>query len=133
MTLLEVRDLRTWFEGDAGTIRAVDGVSFSVAEGEVVGLVGESGCGKTVTALSVLGLVPQPPGQILGIRPEAVAAGSATAQPALRRQAAILALVAGGDELRRPEPPGVAESGGWRLAHAATGQPLGGQRCGAHG
>ena len=64
MTLLEVRDLRTWFEGDAGTIRAVDGVSFSVAEGEVVGLVGESGCGKTVTALSILGLVPRPPGRI---------------------------------------------------------------------
>jgi len=64
MTLLEVRDLRTWFEGDAETVRAVDGVSFSVGEGEVVGLVGESGCGKTVTALSILGLVPEPPGRI---------------------------------------------------------------------
>jgi len=64
MALLEVKELRTWFEGEAGTVRAVDGVSFSVGEGEVVGLVGGSGCGKTVTALSVLGLVPQPPGRI---------------------------------------------------------------------
>jgi peptide/nickel transport system ATP-binding protein/oligopeptide transport system ATP-binding protein len=63
--LLSVRDLRTWFTSESGPTRAVDGVSFDVHEGETVGLVGESGCGKTVTALSVLGLVPQPAGRIM--------------------------------------------------------------------
>jgi peptide/nickel transport system ATP-binding protein/oligopeptide transport system ATP-binding protein len=63
--LLEVTDLRTWFDTDQGTARAVDGVSFDVQEGETVGIVGESGCGKTVTSLSVLGLLPVPPARIL--------------------------------------------------------------------
>jgi oligopeptide/dipeptide ABC transporter ATP-binding protein len=63
--LLEVADLRTHFETDLGEAQAVDGVSFRVNEGETVALVGESGCGKSVTALSLLGLVPQPPGQVL--------------------------------------------------------------------
>ena len=62
--LLQVTDLHTYFETDLGTARAVDGISFSVAEGETLALVGESGCGKTVTALSILGLVPDPPGRI---------------------------------------------------------------------
>ncbi len=66
MTLLEVQDLRTWFAKEEGEVRAVDGVSFHVGEGEAVGLVGESGCGKTVTALSIAGLVPDPPGHIHG-------------------------------------------------------------------
>ena len=61
--LLEVQDLRTWFHTDAGVARSVDGVSFTVGAGETVGLVGESGCGKSVTALSLLRLV-QPPGRI---------------------------------------------------------------------
>ncbi|HUH11815.1 MAG TPA: ABC transporter ATP-binding protein [Longimicrobiales bacterium] len=64
MALLEVKDLRTYFRTDAGTARAVDGVSFHVERGEVLGIVGESGCGKSVTALSIMGLVPQPPGRI---------------------------------------------------------------------
>jgi oligopeptide/dipeptide ABC transporter ATP-binding protein len=65
-TLLDVRDLRVDFETEQGTVRALFGVSFSVAPGETVGLVGESGCGKTVTALSVLRLLPTPPARIAG-------------------------------------------------------------------
>ncbi len=61
--LLSVRDLRILFDTDAGEERAVDGVSFDIRAGEAVGLVGESGCGKSVTALSLLRLVPEPPGR----------------------------------------------------------------------
>ena len=64
--LLEIRDLRTFFDGDGGTYRAVDGVSFSLEAGRTLGIVGESGCGKSVTSLSIMGLVPQPPGRIAG-------------------------------------------------------------------
>jgi len=64
-TLLEVIDLRTQFETDDGLAVPVDGVSFEIPEGTTVGLVGESGCGKTLTALSIVGLVP-PPGDIAG-------------------------------------------------------------------
>ncbi len=65
MPLLEVTDLRTYFTTDAGVARAVDGVSLQVGTGETLGIVGESGCGKTVTALSVLRLIPSPPGEIM--------------------------------------------------------------------
>jgi len=58
--LLKVEDLHTWFHTDDGVARAVDGVSFEIGEGETVGLVGESGCGKSVTALSILRLVDRP-------------------------------------------------------------------------
>ncbi len=64
--LLEVRDLKTYFLTDAGTVRAVDGVSYDVRQGETVALVGESGCGKTVSALSIIRLVAAPAGRILG-------------------------------------------------------------------
>ncbi|MCC6193473.1 MAG: ABC transporter ATP-binding protein [Burkholderiales bacterium] len=65
MSLLEVRDLRTHFVTDDGEFAAVDGVSFALDEGRTLGLVGESGCGKSVTSLSIMGLVP-PPGRIAG-------------------------------------------------------------------
>jgi peptide/nickel transport system ATP-binding protein len=63
-TLLEVRGLKTYFHTDRGLFRAVDGVDLSVSRGKTVGLVGESGCGKSVTSLSVMGLVPRPPGEV---------------------------------------------------------------------
>jgi peptide/nickel transport system ATP-binding protein len=63
--LLEVSDLRTWFHTDAGTAKAVDGVSFHVDAGEVLGIVGESGCGKSVTSLSIMQLIARPPGEIM--------------------------------------------------------------------
>jgi peptide/nickel transport system ATP-binding protein len=64
--LLQVKDLRTSFYTDQAVIRAVDGVSFNVRPGEVVGLVGESGCGKSVVSLSIMRLVLYPPGKIEG-------------------------------------------------------------------
>ena len=64
--LLSVRNLKVFFHSDGVVSRAVDGVSYEVKEGETVCLVGESGCGKTVSALAILGLVPQPPGEIPG-------------------------------------------------------------------
>ncbi len=62
--LLEVRNLCTYFHTEEGLGKAVDGVSFELRRGETLGLVGESGCGKSVSALSVMRLIPQPPGQI---------------------------------------------------------------------
>ncbi len=64
--LLEVQDLKTYFKVKAGRVRAVDGVSFAIKPGEKLGVVGESGCGKSVTALSIMRLLPQPPGEIAG-------------------------------------------------------------------
>mgnify|MGYP001596620465 CR=1 FL=1 len=63
-TLLEIKDLHTRFYTQGRVIRAVDGVSYSIDEGETLAVVGESGCGKSVTALSVMGLIPWPPGKI---------------------------------------------------------------------
>jgi oligopeptide/dipeptide ABC transporter ATP-binding protein len=64
--LLEVKGLRTLFAVEGGEVRAVDGVDFRLERGRTLGIVGESGCGKSVTALSIMGLVPQPPGRIAG-------------------------------------------------------------------
>jgi oligopeptide/dipeptide ABC transporter ATP-binding protein len=64
--LLQVEDLHTYFFTRKGIVKAVDGVSFYVNEGETFGIVGESGCGKTVTGLSILRLLPEPAGQIVG-------------------------------------------------------------------
>jgi len=63
--LLEIKDLRTYFETENGTVRAVDGVDLIVNEGDTLGVVGESGCGKTVLALSIMRLIPTPPGRIV--------------------------------------------------------------------
>ncbi len=65
-TLLELNNLQTHFFTDRGQIPAVDGINISIQEGEILGIVGESGCGKSVTSLSVMGLVPNPPGKIVG-------------------------------------------------------------------
>jgi oligopeptide transport system ATP-binding protein len=64
--LLEVQDLKTYFKVKAGRVRAVDGVSFAIKSGEKLGVVGESGCGKSVTALSIMRLLPQPPAEYVG-------------------------------------------------------------------
>jgi len=63
--LLQVTDLRTIFHTDVGIVRAVDGISFSLDQGEKLGIVGESGSGKSVTVLSIMKLIPQPPGEIV--------------------------------------------------------------------
>jgi peptide/nickel transport system ATP-binding protein len=67
-TVLEVKDLKTWFFTRRGTVKAVNGVDFVLGKGECLCLVGESGCGKTVTALSILRLFDNPPGRIVGGR-----------------------------------------------------------------
>jgi len=66
VALLDVRDLSTHFFTREGVVHAVDGVSFSVDRGKTLGIVGESGCGKSVTALSIMGLIPKPPARIVG-------------------------------------------------------------------
>ena len=64
--ILEVKHLKTYFHTDAGLSKAVNDVSFSVEKGKTLGIVGESGCGKSITSLSIMGLVEIPPGQIAG-------------------------------------------------------------------
>ncbi len=63
--LLDVKNLKTYFFTDEGVVRAVDGVDLHIDKGETLGVVGESGCGKSVTALSIMKLIPQPPGRIV--------------------------------------------------------------------
>ena len=64
--LLDVKELKTYFRTMEGVVKAVDGVSYGLDEGETLGLVGESGCGKSVSALSIMRLIPDPPGKIVG-------------------------------------------------------------------
>ncbi len=66
MPLIELNDLKTYFYTEDGVVKAVDGVSYSIDKQQTLGVVGESGCGKSVTALSIMGLVPMPPGKIEG-------------------------------------------------------------------
>ena len=63
--LIEIKNLKTYFYTEAGTAKAVDGVSFDIYKGEVLGIVGESGSGKSVTSLSINRLIPNPPGEIV--------------------------------------------------------------------
>lgn len=65
-SVLEVKNLRTSFFSDGGEVAAVDDIDFYINKGEILGVVGESGCGKSVTSLSIMGLVPSPPGKIVG-------------------------------------------------------------------
>ena len=64
--LLQVKNLETSFFTPEGQVRAIDGVNFEIGEGKTLGLVGESGCGKSVTSLSIMRLMPSPPGKIVG-------------------------------------------------------------------
>src|SRR5512136_1109093 len=64
--ILEIKDLKTYFFTYEGVAKAVDGVTYRLGKGEPLGVVGESGCGKSVTALSVLRLIPVPPGKVVG-------------------------------------------------------------------
>src|SRR5512146_1578213 len=66
MALLEVKNLQTYFFTDDGVAKSVDNVSYSVDRRQTLGVVGESGCGKSVTALSIMRLIPDPPGKIVG-------------------------------------------------------------------
>ena len=66
--LLEVNNLKTWFYTADGIVRAVNGISYRLGPGEALGLVGESGCGKSVSALSLMRLIPTPPGKIVEAR-----------------------------------------------------------------
>ncbi len=63
--VLEIKNLKTYFFTDEGIVKAVDGISFDLKGGETLGIVGETGSGKSVTALSILRLIPQPPGKII--------------------------------------------------------------------
>ncbi|MYK57253.1 MAG: ATP-binding cassette domain-containing protein, partial [Rhodospirillaceae bacterium] len=64
--LLEVRNLQVDFRTRNGIAHVLDGIEFSLSKGEILGIVGESGCGKSMTALAIMGLVPTPPGRIAG-------------------------------------------------------------------
>lgn len=66
MAFVEFKDLQTWFYTDSGIVKAVNGVSFEIPKGKTVCVVGESGCGKSVTALSLMHLVQSPPGKVVG-------------------------------------------------------------------
>ena len=99
--VLDVKDLHTSFYTYAGEVKAVDGVSFQVAAGDAVALVGESGCGKSVTALSIMGLL-QYPGRITGGGEEVQVADQVLATPEAAHQ---LQLLEGAGGAQHPEDP----------------------------
>ena len=68
--LLEVKNLKTYFYTDEGVVRAVDGISFDIKKEETLGMIGESGCGKSVSALSIMRLISEPPGRIMEDLPD---------------------------------------------------------------
>ena len=90
-TLLQVKDLRTHFFTDEGVVRAVDGISYDLQEGETMGLVGESGCGKTVSALSILRLIPSRRARSWGARSSSM--GKTSSRWTRRRSATSAATV----------------------------------------
>ncbi|HEY3231922.1 MAG TPA: ATP-binding cassette domain-containing protein, partial [Roseiflexaceae bacterium] len=63
--ILTINDLKTWFFLESGTVKAVDGVSLTLKRNQTLGLVGESGCGKSITAMSIMRLIKEPPGKIV--------------------------------------------------------------------
>jgi peptide/nickel transport system ATP-binding protein len=96
--LLSVRDLRTYFHLHEGVVRAVDGLSFDLRRGRTLGIIGESGCGKSVTVQSIMRLVPSPPGRIESGEILLYLAGDGGAQP---RVVDIARLRADGEEIQR--------------------------------
>jgi peptide/nickel transport system ATP-binding protein len=84
--LLDVKNLKTYFFTDEGVVRAVDGIDLHIDKGETLGVVGESGCGKSVTALSIMRLIPQPPGKITEGRIQYDGADLVTLPPARMRK-----------------------------------------------
>ncbi len=103
--LLEIKGLKTHFSTDDGILQAVDGVDISINRGETLCVVGESGCGKTVTAMSILKLIAMPPGRIAAgeIIFEGRDLGAADQQPARRHQGQ-------GDRLHLPGADDLAQS-----------------------
>ena len=104
MALLEIKGLKTHFKTDDGWLHAVDGVDISIERGQTVCVVGESGCGKTVTAMTVLKLLPMPPGKIV--------AGQVLWQ-------GKDLVTASSDEMLRIDPPPLA-----RITGAAQRMPM---------
>ena len=107
VALLEVDDLRTHFFTREGAVRAVDGISFAVEKGKTLGIVGESGCGKSVTALSIMGLIPKPPAKIVtrlgavrGTRPDEALGARARGRARPRDRDDL----PGSDDLAEPDP-----------------------------
>ncbi len=99
--LLSVRNLKTYFSQDEGTVKAVDGVSFDMMPGATLGIVGESGCGKSVTARSILGIVDRP-GRIMGGEIRFRRQAARTAEPAVDLAKTRRSRSCGGSACRHP-------------------------------